>query len=141
MEQSTAWFIVCVYFHRGYVVYTLLLSQLDLKLQDLVQKSNIGIYTLKCNHQLFQQLEQFRTILYATVSILRLHNSITSIEKELDALSPEECEYWLRPPKEFINDPACDDRSVDKISRTTKVICDQVFLPAKSQHLVADYQG
>ena len=29
----------------------------------------------------------------------------------------------------------------DKFSRTTKVICDQVFLPAKSQHLVADYQG
>ncbi|CAH3185185.1 unnamed protein product, partial [Porites lobata] len=35
---------------------------------------------------------------------------------------------------------ACDGRSVDRFSRTTKVICDQVFLPAKSQHLVANYQ-
>ena len=32
-------------------------------------------------------------------------------------------------------------RSIDKFSRTTKVICDQAFLPAKSQRLVTGYQG
>ena len=35
----------------------------------------------------------------------------------------------------------CDGRSVNRFSRTTKVICDQAFLPVKSQHLVAGYQG
>ena len=34
-----------------------------------------------------------------------------------------------------------DVRSVNRFSRTTKVICDQAFLPAKSQHLVAGCQG
>ena len=35
----------------------------------------------------------------------------------------------------------CEGRSVDRFSLTKKVICDQAFLPAKSQHLVAGYQG
>ena len=35
----------------------------------------------------------------------------------------------------------CDGRSVNRFSRTKKVICDQAFLPAKSQHLVAGCQG
>ena len=35
----------------------------------------------------------------------------------------------------------CDGRSVNRFSRTIKVICDQAFLPVKSQHLVAGYQG
>ena len=35
----------------------------------------------------------------------------------------------------------CDGTSVNRFSRTTKVICDQAFLPSKSQHLVAGYLG
>ena len=35
----------------------------------------------------------------------------------------------------------CDGRSVNRFSRTTKATCDQVFLPAKVQHLVAGYWG
>ena len=102
-EKSAARSIVRVSFHSGYIINKFLFF---LELKDLAKQSNIGIYTLKRNRQLFQQLRQFRTILYATVPISRLHKSITSIKKELDALSPEERDYWINPPREYINDPA-----------------------------------
>ena len=35
----------------------------------------------------------------------------------------------------------CEGRSVKRFSLTKKVICDRAFLPAKSQHFVAGYQG
>ena len=106
-EQSAARSIVRVSFHSGYIINKLLLSQPDLKLQDIGQQSNIGIYTFKRNRQLFQQLGKFRTILYTTVPISRLYSSITAIKKELDESSPEEQEYWSNPPKKLVKDPAC----------------------------------
>ena len=79
-EQSAKRSIVRVSFHSGYIIDKLLLSQ-DLHLKDILKQTGIPLYTLKRNRQLFQQLGMFRTILYATVPISRLQNSITAIKK------------------------------------------------------------
>ena len=45
-------------------------------------------------------------------------------------------------PQTFLSQlRTCDGKSVNRFSRTTKVICDQAFLPTKSQHVVSGYQG
>ena len=54
-----------------------------------------------------EQLSNFRTILYSTVPISKLHQNITQIKKELESLSTEDKIFWTTPAPELLHDPSC----------------------------------
>ena len=92
-------------FHAGYYIKKLILSE-NLTLRDIQSQTNIPLDTFKRNKQLYEQLGNFRTILYSTVPTTKLHRNITRIKKELDSLSTEDQKYWITSAPELLHDPS-----------------------------------
>ena len=91
-------------FHQGFYLQKLKNSN-NYSTSDLVQQfPQIGENRIKRNLQLFNRLGNYRKILYSTLAISRLWNSITSIENELKQLAPEEANWWKAGET---SDPSC----------------------------------
>ena len=103
-EEQSARLQVRSCFHQGFYLQKLKDNH-SYSTSDLKEKfPKIGEYGIKRNIQLFNRLGNFRKILYSTIAVSSLWSSITSLEKELKQLTPEERDWWKAAET---SDPSC----------------------------------
>ena len=96
-------------FHQGYYLNSLIcdaqIKGNKLTVKDLcTQFPGIPEQNIQRNLQLYQNLGEYRVILYSTLAVHRLWRSITNLKQELNALSPDKQSQWKYPQSA---DPSC----------------------------------
>jgi len=95
-ERESKRHIIRLAFFQGYYIDQICLKK-DITTKELATQTKIPQSDLQRKRQLYSKLGRFRRILYSTLPVSRLYNSITSLRVELDQLSKEEKEIWLNP--------------------------------------------
>lgn len=103
-EKTANTYIIRFAFHQGYYIHQILKEQgssssREASLNQLSKETSIPFSSLQRKHQLYKELKDYRTILFATVPITRLYNNCVKIRKELEKLSEEELSFWKNPVK------------------------------------------